>query len=169
MSDLQKTGWIAFLVIMLLLGSFFFGKCSSAKPIISKSTKADTVYTTIIKDGPHVNIDSLKATMIRYKDKFVMVPYPAIAGDTSHHDSIAVLPFEVCLDTIINRDTFGLKFYYPANFFSLNFKLKPDSITQRLIKVTETITVEKQEAWYIKPAIFLTGGLLGYIGGRIQK
>ncbi len=178
MSNFQKIGWITFLVILLLLGSFIFGRCSAPKQVIvtGKTSKADTTYKPLVISGAKFNVDSAKASWFKYWNKYVKIANPLknkdIGNDSSlaqQPDSIEVLPFEVCLDTIINKDTFKLMFFYPANMFSLDFKLKPITIQEKLIKVTETITLEKSEAWYIKPAIFLTGGLLGYVAGRIQK
>ena len=160
--------WIIILVLILIVGAFFFGKCSQT-PVIKKEIKYDTTEVIKIKQGPQINLDSLKASLIRYRDKLVEVIVEVPSGDSTITDTIKVMPFVAHLDTIINRDTIGIRYLYPENYFGLVVRTKDDTLRSQIIKVLETITVEKSESWYIKPLIFAGGGFLGYIGGRIQK
>ena len=168
MSNLQNIGWITFLVILLLLGSFFLGKYSQST-VIKKEIKYDTTEVIKIKQGPQINLDSLEASLIRYRDKIVYITVNVPSGDTTILDTLKVMPFVAHLDTIINRDTIGIRFLYPENLFALIVKSKDDTLRSQIIKVLETITVEKKEAWYIKPAIGIAAGALGYLLGKATK
>ena len=163
-------------ILLVIAVACIIDRCSASKQVVitGKDTKTIISYKDTSLQHPDINLDSLKNSLITYRNKYVYVPVFKYLTDSTVKDSllldtIQVLPFVSQLDTIINHDTIGIRFLYPENLFTLSMKLKPDYIREKLIKITETITVEKKEAWYIKPAIFLTGGLLGYIGGRLQK
>ena len=76
------------------------------------------------------------------------------------------MSFKSSIDTILRQDTIKVSYEYPNNVFELLVRKKPDSI--RTITEIHLKEVEKVEAWYIKPSIFLGGVLIGYVGGKIK-
>ncbi len=81
------------------------------------------------------------------------------------HDTVIVTPpFIAKVDTIIQRDTIRIEYFYPENLMNLSVFPKPDSLEIRNIYITKEIT--KSNNWWELPAGILSGVILGYFIGN---
>ena len=80
-----------------------------------------------------------------------------------------ILPeFIVSFDTIINRDTFNLRYEFPQNLFHFDFEPHKDSIMFQQITTEHRTTKTKTN--YLKTFIIATGSCVaGYLIGSSRK
>ena len=80
---------------------------------------------------------------------------------------IKTLPFIASMDTVLLSDTIHASFEFPENHMSVNLRKGLDSIQVRNIEVIKTI--KEEDPWWETPAYILSGTLLGYLLGGIDK
>ncbi|MCL2039121.1 MAG: hypothetical protein FWG85_01670 [Bacteroidetes bacterium] len=77
-----------------------------------------------------------------------------------------ILPeFVVSFDTIINRDTFNLRYDFPSNLFSFDFLPHRDSIMFQQITIEHT-KIQNKQNWLTTFLISTGAGIAGYIIGK---
>jgi hypothetical protein len=150
----MKTQSIIFLVVCFLI----IGFCSGW--LAHKPEK-------LVISGPGTRtVDSVKVPVffdrVEYKNlpgKIEFMYLPEIAGNNDSalkklNDSLRELlrgipPFAAHCDTVIKKDTIGIKYLFPENLFSFSFRKGPDSI----YKLRETVVqyVEKDYTVTVGP------------------
>lgn len=99
--------------------------------------QADTIY--IEKVRPELQIKT------KLKIKYI---------DTNE---IKTKAFAAELDTVVNRDTIKLTYYYPGNNLNLLLRSAKDSIPARIIFFSN----ERKDVWWEKPAYAISGIIIG--------
>ena len=107
-------------------------------------------------------------TITKYISKPV-IKYMVKADTIKYTDTIRILtsPFVAIKDTIADKDTLNIKYYFPAGVFAVDLRRFP--LQEKVINHYITITKEKriEEEWWKKPAYLLGGLLVGFGLGRI--
>ncbi|MCX7880790.1 MAG: hypothetical protein N2517_09030 [Ignavibacteria bacterium] len=137
----MKLNWI--LIFCLAIVSFLYiYECSrNSKREISVAKKVDTIQ--IIKPIEKIIVKQAKAKIKYTRDTVIVFK-----------------PFEAIMDTILNKDTIQVKYFYPENLFDFRFTRQPDTLR---IPFPTYIDDQKSKGWWKEPLLFATGVLLGYI------
>jgi hypothetical protein len=170
---MTKTIYGIIIIVAIVVVFLIISKCEPDIFVKVPGEKHDTVFTTIVIPGEKIYVDSAKARII-YRTKFVYKEIPSYIFidssriDTAYYETMA---FEACADTIIGKDTMGVKFKFPENqFYDWYCYTHPNYIQDT--NVTITIPYEKK-VWYNDPIVRLSGDvavfILGIFAGRGTK
>lgn len=157
----RLTGLLLALLMALLIGGiigWIIKPCPCESTPLAATVKIDTV-TKVIEHEP---ILVQAAAKIRYiRDTVRQTQTDTILSPAA--DSRA---FVATLDTIINRDTFGLRYASFENEFTLLLRQAPDSL--RFETRTITLTNYEKREWWIDALTHLGIGALGYAIGSVR-
>lgn len=145
------------LFIGIICSSVYF--CSNYDKGLNE--QIDTVIIT--KPAEPIYIDTGKAKIV-YRTKYIKKIDTIIVHNYGNgQDTIYTSPsFVARLDTIVNQDTFKIKYFYPENYF--NFRLNRKFDTLRAITIfKDKVIFENKRSWWEYLATFAGGIVLGYL------
>ena len=102
----------------------------------------------------------IKSNDISTEDSFLL-----LCSDISSLDKYILPDFIVSFDTVVNRDTFHLRYEFPSNLFSFDFLPHKDSVMFQQLTISHTITNTKTN-WFSTILISTRVGVIGYFVGK---
>jgi hypothetical protein len=168
-------------IVICFLFFIFQGNCNKIKTLTSASSTIsidtihiDTIYIERdIQAVSFIGAGKLDATNSKIPIKSNITNNIIIIDsiDISNIDALDkyILPeFIVSLDTIVNRDTFSLRYEFPNNLFGFDFAPHKDSIMFRQIIIEHKIT-ETKTNWFTTLSISTGAGIIGFLIGKSVK
>lgn len=123
----------------------------------SQSIRIDTI-TKVVEHEP-IFVES-KARVIYRRDTVTQREV-----FTQHDTVIQTRPFVAALDTIVHRDTIGVRYLFPEHTFSVAIRQAPDSVKYETRTIT--LTAYEQRPWWIDALTQVGAVAVGFGAGRL--
>ena len=148
---------------------------TSTKTLSIDTIRVDTIY--IERDVQSVSftgvgkLDTNNTNIMNSKLPIKIDSTGIIVLDNIYNTTLDkyILPeFIVYFDTIVNRDTFNLRYEFPLNLFRFDFMPHKDSIMFQQVTIEHKVAEQKTN-WLTTLAIATGTGVLGYFIGSSRS
>jgi hypothetical protein len=156
----MKTKEIIIAILMFMFIAFGFGYFLGKgliNPKIPIPGQTITKYDTIIKPGETIKIKG--KGIITYTTKYDTI----IVKDTIY----ASRAFVSVLDTIHQKDTIHVAYFFPLDIHYITIKKGQDSIINKIVTIYQP--VEKKDPWYQLPLTIFGSAAAGFLIGKALK
>ena len=158
---------VSLIIVCIIFACFTKQRGNNKTTYMTDTIHIDTIYIERdVQPVSFVGIGRLEPTRLSIPIKIDTTGEIIIDNNTLDKYILSdyLLPdFIVSYDTIVNKDTFSLKYEFPRNLFTFDFEPHRDSIIFQQITI-ETKTTKTN--WLTTLAISTGTGIIGYLIGN---